>query len=114
MFAMTVSDPDVIAIAAVLVSLAVGVPAWANFFRSRKNREILGRPNGEGSLAGMIEALHSRMRGLETSIASLHVQQLAHEDHDDRRFVEVDRQLGRVARSVKSCPGWHPGDDDDD
>lgn len=115
--AILVSDPDLIAIVALAVSVLLGVPAWSNFLQRRKNAEKLDqvrdwvRPNGAGSLTemserlleqlglvqhrlGMVEAELSGVRGsVSTSMSSAD----AHAEDDDQRFAALEARMDRMS-----------------
>ena len=88
-----------------VISAAVGVLAFrAN--RHAKQASVQTRPNGAGTLVEMAEQILESQRAVQVTLGSQHVQQLAHEQHDDRRFDEVDRRLERIETQVVQCPGW--------
>lgn len=113
---MLVSDPDLIAIVALAVSVMLGIPAWSSFLQRRRNAEKLDdvrewvRPNGAGSLTEMSERLleqlglvqhrlgmvESELSGVRGSVASSMSASDAHAIDDDRRFVELEARMDRM------------------
>lgn len=125
MLALTVSDPDFIAILALVVATAASLPAWLNLHRSHQNRKTLGEANGGGSLVEMTEqtltmiaTMQSRMDRvdrrfdrLEVQGASLQTWTLTHEDQDERRFAAAHDSIERLGRDLRGMPCLHPDDE---
>ena len=118
-----VSDPDLIAVVALAVSVMLGVPAWSSFLQRKRNAAKLDevrdwtRPNGAGSLVEMSERLleqlglihhrlglvESELSGVRGTVATSMSASDAHAEDDDRRFVELE---GRVARMAELLDGF--------
>lgn len=107
MLAITVSDPDLIAIIGLALAVVVGTPAWLNFVARHRNTKRIDdvhqwvRPNGAGTLVEMTEQVLTRVDALErslerqqASIASITAQGIDHEVQDERRFGEAARRMG--------------------
>lgn len=115
--AILVSDPDLIAIVALAVSVMLGVPAWSSFLQRKRNAQKLDdvrdwtRPNGAGSLVEMSERLleqvglihhrlgmvESELSGVRGTVATSMSSADAHAEDDDRRFVELEERVARMA-----------------
>ena len=115
--AILVSDPDLIAIVALAVSVMLGVPAWSSFLQRKRNAAKLDdvrdwtRPNGAGSLVEMSERLleqlglvnhrlgmvESELSGVRGTVATSMSASDAHAEDDDRRFVELEQRVDRMA-----------------
>lgn len=116
MLAITVSDPDLIAIIGLALAVVVGTPAWLNFVSRRKNSERIGevhewvRPNGAGTLAQMSERLleqigllqhrlrlvESEMSGLRGAVMGAAVASESHVVEDDRRFADFGGRIDHL------------------
>lgn len=114
--AMVVSDPDLIAIIALAVSVMLGIPAWSSFLQRKRTSQKLDqvsdwvRPNGAGSLAEMSERLleqlglvqhrlgmvESELSGVRGTVATSMSASDAHADDDDRRFRALDARMDRM------------------
>lgn len=108
MLAITVSDPDLIAIIGLALAVVVGTPAWLNYLARHRNSRRLDevhewvRPNGAGTLVEMTEQVLTRVDALverslerqQASIASITAQGIDHEVQDERRFGEAARRMG--------------------
>lgn len=110
MLAITVSDPDLIAIIGLALAVVVGTPAWLNWVARHRNTKRIDdvhqwvRPNGAGTLVEMTEQMLTRVDALErslerqqasiASIASITAQGIDHEVQDERRFGEAARRMG--------------------
>lgn len=118
MLAVTVSDPDLIAILALVVATVASVPAWLNLHRSQRNRKTLGEANGGGSLVEMTEQTLTqldliaarmdradrRFDRLEVQGASLQTWTMTHEDQDQRRFDAAHAQMESLTDEVRHMP----------
>lgn len=118
MLALTVSDPDFIAILALVVATAASLPAWLNLHRTHQNRKTLGEANGGGSLVEMTEqtltmiaTMQSRMDRvdrrfdrLEVQGASLQTWTMTHEEQDQRRFDSAHQALEELTEEVRHMP----------
>lgn len=81
MLAVTVADPDLIALLGLIIAAAIGLPAWANWLGRRRQDRAIGVPNGSGTLVEMVETALDRIDGL-------------HRRHDrlDRRITHMEMQ----------------------
>lgn len=115
--AILVSDPDLIAIVALAVSVMLGIPAWSSFLQRRRNSQKLDqvsdwvRPNGAGSLTEMSERLleqlglvqhrlgmvESELSGVRGSVATSMSASDAHATDDDRRFRVLEARMDRMS-----------------
>lgn len=126
MLAVTVSDPDLIAIAALVVATVASLPGWLNYRRSRQNRRTLGDANGGGSLVEMteqtltqldliavrVDRLDRRFDRLEVQGASLQTWTMTHEEQDQRRFQSAHDALEDLTEEVRHMPCLHDDDDE--
>ena len=121
MLAITVSDPDLIAIIGLALAVVVGTPAWLNYLARHRNSRRLDevhewvRPNGHGTLVEMLQDGLDRIVTIEAdldqrasrldkierdlerirgSLASITAQGIDHEVQDERRFGEAARRMG--------------------
>lgn len=127
-FAMVVSDPDLIAIVALAVSVMLGIPAWSSFLQRRRNSQKLDqvsdwvRPNGAGSLVEMSERLleqlglvqhrlgmvESELSGVRGSVATSMSASDAHVEDDQRRFAALEGRIDRLAEVLDGvCDELH-------
>lgn len=107
--AVTVSDPDAIAIVALCVAVAASLPAWLNYARSRHTRQAIGQPNGGGSVVEMLEQIAPRIDRLDRRLDhiegqgnSVQAQMLTHEEADDRRFRQATAAMDRISDRLES------------
>lgn len=130
MLAVTVSDPDLIAILALVVATVASVPAWLNLHRSQRNRKTLGEANGGGSLVEMteqtltqldliatqVQRLERRFDRLEVQGASLQTWTLTHEEQDQKRFDAAHAQLDVLTDELRNmpCVDHHPDEQRED
>lgn len=118
--AVTVADPDVIAITALIVAVAASLPAWLTYVQRRRNDRLIDelhtwvRPNGSGTLPQMSEQILARMDSIDArlvaverrftavqgSVGSVTAQVIDHETRDDQRCAELQVQVGKVAERV--------------
>lgn len=115
-FAMVVSDPDLIAIVALAVSVMLGIPAWSSFLQRRRNSQKLDqvsdwvRPNGAGSLVEMSERLleqlglvqhrlgmvEAELSGVRGAVATSMSASDAHIEDDQRQFAALEARMDRM------------------
>lgn len=126
MLALTVSDPDFIAILALIVATAASLPAWLNLHRSQRNRKTLGEANGGGSLVEMteqtltqldliaarVDRMDRRFDRLEVQGASLQTWTMTHEEMDQKRFDSAHQSLEDLTVEVRHMPCVGPHDHD--
>lgn len=127
MLAATVSDPDLIAITALVVATVASVPAWLNLHRSQRNRKTIGEANGGGSLVEMteqtltqldliaarVDRMDRRFDRLEVQGASLQTWTLTHEERDEQRFQSAHDAIEDLTDEVRHMPCVGPHDHDD-
>lgn len=127
MLAVTVSDPDLIAIAALVVATVASLPGWLNYRRSRQNRRTLGDANGGGSLVEMteqtltqlgsiaarVDRLDRRFDRLEVQGASLQTWTMTHEERDQHRFDAAHDSIAALTDEVRHMPCIDARSDDD-
>lgn len=118
MLAVTVADPDLIAIIGLLIAAGIGLPAWANWLGRRRTDRAIGTINGSGTIVEMVEAslertdhictrldrLDRRLKFMELQAKSAKVQMANIED----RLVE--NVCPRLAELIES--GGHLDDED--
>lgn len=112
-----VSDPDLIAIVALAVSVMLGVPAWSSFLQRKHNAAKLDdvrewtRPNGAGSLVEMSERLleqlgmvqhrlgmvESELSGVRGTVSTSMSSADAHATDDDQRFAALEARMDRMS-----------------
>lgn len=113
MLAVTVADPDAIAIVALVIAVGAALPGWLNWHARRRQGQQLAevrdwvRPNGGGTLPEMSEQILERIgaaeRGftsLQGSVVSLHTQVIDHDLHDERRFSDSSERMNRMSEKV--------------
>lgn len=125
MLAVTVADPDAIAIIALVVAAAASLPAWLSYARSRHTAHSVGTPNGRGTLVELgeqtldrVDALTLRLDHMDRRFNTLEVQgrslqtwTLTHEDQDERRFAAAHDSIERLGRDLRDMPCLHPDDE---
>jgi len=97
MLAMQISDDHVIALAALIpstISAAVGWVAWKASKHSKVAADSV-KPNGRGTMMEVGEKLLEGQDRTDSRLASLQRQQIAHEEHDDARFDELNRRVSQ-------------------
>lgn len=118
MLALTVSDPDFIAILALVVATAASLPAWLSYARSRHTAHSVGTPNGRGTLVELgeqtldrvdaltlrLDHMDRRFNTLEVQGASLQTWTMTHEEQDQRRFDSAHQALEELTEEVRHMP----------
>lgn len=132
MLAITVSDPDLIAIIGLVLAVVVGTPAWLNYLARHRNTRAIGevhewvRPNGRGTMVEMLEASLERIDAIEQvtlrdasrleqserdlerirgTLASITAQGIDHEINDERRAAERARKVAGLDDRLTALDG---------
>lgn len=81
-------------IAALALVAAAGIPGVLAVLSARKSRQVLGEPNGHGTIAGIGEAILSEMAAQKEHLRAIAAHQEAHSLLDTLRFRQIHEHLG--------------------